>query len=270
MAARRAHREQLQRDRPGSDAGLQRSVSELSSAQHWALRPLRDWSAAGRVPRSRASPVVLDRAAGPRPVRRNGKRGSAESRTPRRSAALKDVRQPGGAKHGTFRAHRQPVDGPVRLAGTLAPQRRRRGRHPSGCVRRQHRGRAPAADARVRQPAAGGASGRSGAAAAYRPGRRAAAVTEHGRRTCDRGGRPSPGPATRQRGLKGPGPVRGSCLRGRPARWRRGGVITSANECRIVLDSPSRLRLVLFSPAVHERHLRGANRTSTCWFPEFR
>ena len=61
--------------------------------------------------------MVLDRAAGPRLVRRNGKRGSAESRTLRRSAArLNAVRQPGGAERGTFRAYRHPVDRPVRLA----------------------------------------------------------------------------------------------------------------------------------------------------------
>ena len=35
-------------------------VSSLSSAQHWALGPLLDWSTAGPVPRSRTSPVVLD------------------------------------------------------------------------------------------------------------------------------------------------------------------------------------------------------------------
>jgi hypothetical protein len=58
-------------------------ASSLSSAQHWALRPLLDWSAAGPVPQSRTSPVVLDR---PLVRDRSATTTSADRRNPGRPA----------------------------------------------------------------------------------------------------------------------------------------------------------------------------------------
>ena len=106
--------------------------------------------------------------------------------------------------------------------GTLTPERASPGGQlrPDACGGRTEDVCPPRT--RVRQPATGRAPGRSGAVTAPPPGVRAAAVTGGDpARSCDRGGRPSRGPATRQRGHEGPGPVPGSYLRCRPAGWRR-------------------------------------------------
>jgi len=59
----------------------------------------------------------LDRAAGSRPVRRNGKaRIAGIPDAAGDLQGLNAVWQPGGAESGTFRALRHPVDGSVRLA----------------------------------------------------------------------------------------------------------------------------------------------------------
>ena len=112
MADRRAHREQLQPDRPESHAGLLPQLSTALGAR----------SASGLVHR-RASPPVPDQSRGPGPgplVRdRSAATTSADRRNPGRPGdpqRLNTVRQPGSAERGTFRAHRHSVDGPVRLA----------------------------------------------------------------------------------------------------------------------------------------------------------
>ena len=113
--------------------------------------------------------MVLDRAAGPRPVRRNDKRGSAESRTPGDPQRLKAVRQPGGAERGTFRAHRHPVDGPVRLAPDASTATASPGGRCADACGGKTEGVCPPRT-RVRQLATGRAPGCR--AAGRRPGRR--------------------------------------------------------------------------------------------------
>jgi hypothetical protein len=190
-------------------------VSSPISAQYWALRPLLDWSAAGLGPWSRTSPVVLDRAAGPRPIRCNGKCGSAESPTPRRSAAPE--RRPaavdGGAERSTFRAHCHPLDCLVRLArdagaATASPGGRRR---PDACDGKL-RTCAPART-RVRRLGTGQAPGCC--AAGRRPGPQPARPIKAAGRHMAR----QPG----SEGLKARS-CTGSCLRCRPAGWCRAGL----------------------------------------------
>ncbi len=127
MADRRAHREQLQPDRPESHAGLLPQHSTARSVRFWTGPPPGQSPGPGPVPWSWTGPL------GPRPIRRNGKRGSAESRTPRRSAAPE--RRPAARRRGTQYVPRTPPsggqDGPVWLArdagaATASPRGRMR------------------------------------------------------------------------------------------------------------------------------------------------
>ena len=95
-------------NRPESHAGL---LPQLSTALGAA-------SASGLV-RRRASPSVPDQSpwswTGPLVRDRSAATAGADRRNPGRPGdprRLNAVRQPGGAERGTFRAHRNPVDGP--------------------------------------------------------------------------------------------------------------------------------------------------------------
>ena len=179
--------------------------------------------------------------------------GAASSGRPNRRRAT--IRQPDGAERNTVRADTVRRTGPAQLAPDAdawpaAPP----GRPLGGCVRRRTE------DACTRL-------GRAGATACHglgtgrlrcrggSPGWGLCCDRAGSRRACDRGGRPSPDPVTRQRGTEGARDRgTGRLFTRAPARVALGGVITSANECGIVLASPSQLCAVLFSPAVQKRH----------------
>ena len=163
MADRRAHREQLQPDRPESHAGLLPQLSTALGAPSASglVRRRTSLPGPGPVPWSWTGPLVRDRSAAT---------ASADRRNPGRPGdpqRLNAVRQPGGAERGTFRAHRHPVDGPVRLArdagaATASPGGRcgqmraagelracaRRGHGYAGLPPGGHRDAAPPADVR--------------------------------------------------------------------------------------------------------------------------
>ena len=155
-----------------------------------------------RVVRHRTSPVVLDRAAGPRLVRRNGKRGPAESRT---APAIRSAWTPSGsqAARNAVRSADTAIRWTVRSgwSGTLAPQRHRRA---ADCGRMRAAGKLRACARRGRGYADLPRVGTGMLGAAPPTGVRGAAVTgRRPARPCDQGGGPSHGPATRQRGTEG-------------------------------------------------------------------
>ena len=204
-------------------------VPVVACLQHQALRPLLDWSAAGPVPGFRTSPVVLDRAAGPRPGRRNGKRGPAESRTApaiRNAWTLSGSQVARNAVRSAHTAIRWTARvRPVRDAGAATAS-------PGGrLLRRETEGVCPPRT-RVRRPATGRhRDARCRGCAADRC--RGAAVTgRRPARPCDQGVGPSHGPATRQRGTEG--------LSRRAAIYdaaRQDDARLSYNQCQRVLNS---------------------------------
>ena len=181
--------------------------------------------------------------------------GAASSGRPNRRRAT--IRQPDGAERNTVRADTVRRTGPAQLAldadaCPAAPP----GRPLGGCVRRRTEDAYPPRT-RGCEACHGLGTGGSGAVAAQ-PGWGLCCDRAGSRRACDRGGRPSPDPVTRQRGTEGARDRgTGRLFTRAPARVALGGVITGANECGIVLASPSQLCAVLFSPAVQKQHSKG-------------